>query len=257
MRITPLASGSSGNSYVLQCNGNALLVDAGLTAKQICLRLESAEVDPRSLNAILVSHGHSDHVKGVGVLSRRFKIPVWMNRGTWKVAKNQLGALHALEHFETGRIFELAGFKVHPFSVPHDCADPVGFRISKGTCRVGIATDLGVPTGLVANLLAGTQVLVLESNHDPRMLMEGPYPWELKQRVRGRLGHLSNQDTARLLQRIVSDELQSVILAHMSQTNNRAELALDCVRESLREFLAQRGTLCCASQDRIGPTVEW
>lgn len=257
MRMTPLASGSSGNSFVLQCNGNALLVDAGLSAKQTCVRLESAGIDPRSVNAILVSHGHTDHVKGVGVLSRKYKIPVWMNQGTWEVAESQTGSVHCLEIFETGRIFETAGFKVHPFSVPHDCADPVGFRISRGSCRVGIATDLGVATGLVANLLTGVQVVVLESNHDPQMLMEGPYPWELKQRVRGRLGHLSNPDTARLLQRIVSDELQAIILAHMSQTNNRAELALECVREPLQEFLAQQGTICCASQDRVGPTIEW
>jgi phosphoribosyl 1,2-cyclic phosphodiesterase len=257
MRIIPLASGSSGNSFVLQCNGTALLVDAGLSAKQICLRLETAGIDPCSVSGILVSHGHSDHTKGVGVLSRKYKIPVWMNRGTCEVAANQIGRVHCLEFFETGRVFEVSGFRVHPFSVPHDCADPVGFRISKGTCRVGIATDLGVATGLVATLLSGVQVVVLESNHDPRMLMEGPYPWELKQRVRGRLGHLSNPETARLLQRIISDELQAVVLAHMSQTNNRADLALECAGESLQEFLAQRGTICCASQDQVGPTIEW
>jgi phosphoribosyl 1,2-cyclic phosphodiesterase len=257
MRITPLASGSSGNSFLVRCKDSAVLVDAGLSAKQLCLRLETVGVDPASLRAILVSHGHSDHVKGVGVLSRKYKLPVWMNKGTWTVAKSSVGAVHRLEIFDTGRVFRAAGLQVHPFSVPHDCADPVGFRISMGAARLGIVTDLGTATGLVTTLLTGLQVVVLESNHDPHMLMDGPYPWELKQRVRGRLGHLSNPDSAQLLQRVFSDELQAVILAHMSETNNRAELALDCVRTSLREFLDQKGTICCARQNEVGPTIEW
>jgi phosphoribosyl 1,2-cyclic phosphodiesterase len=122
---------------------------------------------------------------------------------------------------------------------------------------MGIATDLGTATGLVTSLLTGLQVIVLESNHDPQMLLDGPYPWELKQRVRGRLGHLSNAESARLLQSVFSDELQTVILAHMSETNNRAELALDCARKSLKEFLTQRGTVHCAHQNEVGPTIEW
>jgi phosphoribosyl 1,2-cyclic phosphodiesterase len=256
MKITPLASGSSGNSFLIRANSAALLVDAGLSGKQIVQRLDQAGVDPGTLTAILLSHGHSDHVKGVGVLSRRFKLPVWMNRGTWNAAFKHLGKLHKLEMFETGRLFELAGFRIHPFSVPHDCIDPVGFRITRGSVGMGIATDLGTATGLVTTLLTGVQAVVLESNHDPLMLRDGPYSWDLKQRVRGRLGHLSNPDSARLLQRIVSDELKAVILAHMSQTNNRAELALNCARDSLQDFLANRGRLMCASQDEIGPTVE-
>jgi phosphoribosyl 1,2-cyclic phosphodiesterase len=257
MKLTPLASGSSGNSFLVQDNESSFLVDAGLSAKQISERAAKSGVDPSSLGGIIVSHGHSDHVKGVGVLSRKYKLPVCMNRATWQLVKDSVGKVHELEFFETGRVFSFAGFKIHPFSVPHDCADPVGFRISKGTCRMGIATDLGAATGLVTNLLTGLQVIVLESNHDPQMLLDGPYPWELKQRVRGRLGHLSNIESAQLLQRVFSDELQTVILAHMSETNNRTELALDCARSSLREFLAQRGAVHCAHQDKIGPTIEW
>ncbi|MBI4961709.1 MAG: MBL fold metallo-hydrolase [Desulfomonile tiedjei] len=257
MRITPLASGSAGNSFLVQCNGSAVLVDAGLSAKQISLRLDTVGIDPGSLKGILVSHGHSDHVKGVGVLSRKYKLPVWINEGTWSVVESSVGAVHRLEIFETGKVFRAAGFKIHPFSVPHDCVDPVGFRICMGSARLGIATDLGTATGLVTTHLTGLQVVVLESNHDPKMLMDGPYPWELKQRVRGRLGHLSNPDSARLLQRIFSDELQAVVLAHMSETNNRAELALECAQTSLREFLEQNGKICCARQDEVGPTIEW
>ncbi len=257
MKITPLASGSSGNAFLIEGNGSALLVDAGLSGKQMQERLGKAGFDPAALDGIIVSHGHSDHIKGVGVLSRKYKIPVWMNRGTWNIAEQSLGRLHSLDFFETGRFFQLGPFRIHPFSVPHDCADPVGFRFSMGTCRLGIATDLGTVTGLVATVLADLQILVLESNHDPTMLRDGPYPWELKQRVRGRLGHLSNFDTAHLLQRIFSDELQTVILAHMSQTNNRAELALDCARASLKELLENKGAIYCASQDKVGPAIEW
>jgi len=257
MKITPLASGSSGNAFLIEGNGSALLADAGLSGKQMQQRLEIAGFDPAALDAIIVSHGHSDHIKGVGVLSRKYKIPVWMNRGTWNIAEQTLGRLHSLDFFETGRIFQLGPFRIHPFSLPHDCADPVGFRISTGTCRLGIATDLGTVTGLIATVLSDLQVVVIESNHDPIMLRDGPYPWELKQRVRGRLGHLSNFDTAHLLQRIFCDELQAVILAHMSQTNNRTELALQCARESLKELLDNGETICCASQDTVGPTIEW
>jgi phosphoribosyl 1,2-cyclic phosphodiesterase len=180
-----------------------------------------------------------------------------MNKGTWRVVERFVGKVHRLEIFETGRVFECAGFRIHPFSVPHDCADPVGFRISRGSSAVGIATDLGAATGLVTNLLQGTQVVVLESNHDQKMLMNGPYPWELKQRVRSRRGHLSNIDSAKLLERIFSDELQAVILAHMSETNNLPELALDSARKSLKEFLANRGAIHCASQHKVGPAIEW
>lgn len=257
MKLVPLASGSAGNAFVVQTDSGGLLVDAGISAKQLEMRMDQAGLDPEALSAIILSHGHSDHTKGVSVFSRRYKLPVWMNRGTWQVVQNTLGKVHALEFFETGRIFQIADIRLHPFSVPHDCADPVGFRITAGVCRAGIATDLGTPTGLVANLLAGVHVLVLESNHDPVMLRDGPYPWELKQRVRGRLGHLSNQESAGLLERVVSDELQTVILAHVSATNNKTELALECARRSLGSLFCKRGVLFCASQDQVGPVVEW
>ena len=150
----------------------------------------------------------------------------------------------------------MAGFKIHPFSVPHDCSDPVGFRITRGHAGIGIATDLGAATGLVTTVLTGLQLVVVESNHDPHMLMEGPYPWELKQRIRGRLGHLSNSDSARLIQRILSDELRFVILGHLSEKNNSRDLALDCATDALRDFLDAGGRLYCASQNEVGPSIE-
>ncbi len=257
MKLISLASGSSGNSFLVQSNGSAILIDAGLSAKRILERLCAAAFDPGYLKAIIVSHGHSDHTKGVGTLSRKLKIPVWMNEGTYLESQYMLGKVHSLEFFSTGRIFEVAGFKVHAFSVPHDAADPVGFRISHGVSRLGIATDFGVVTHLIANLLTGLQVVVLESNHDPKMLMEGPYPVHLKQRVRGRTGHLSNPDSAKLLQSLVNDELHTIMLAHMSETNNTPSLALECAGQSLNAFFEQNGALCCAYQHAVSAPIEW
>lgn len=257
MRMTPLASGSSGNSFLVQGSDHSILVDAGLSAKQISERLDQVGLDPESLCAILVSHGHSDHVKGVGVLSRKYNLPVYMNKGTWKEICSYIGEVNRLELFETGRTFQLGSFRVHPFSVPHDSAEPVGFRISEGKSRLGIATDLGSITSLVTTLLQELQVVVLESNHDPQMLRDGPYPWELKQRVKGRLGHLSNADSGKILQRIASDELEAVILAHLSSTNNSVDLAMESAADSLKAFLQRRGTLYCAQQHVVGPTIEW
>jgi phosphoribosyl 1,2-cyclic phosphodiesterase len=256
IQITPLASGSSGNSFLIRNSQGSMLIDAGLSGKQLVERLNDVGVDPCSLKGILVSHAHIDHVKGVGVLSRKFKLPVFINEKTFNAAEKTLGKLCRRESFQTGRAFEFSGFKIHPFSVPHDCADPVGFRISNGSASVGVATDLGVVTGLVRNLLTGLTAVILESNHDPTMLRDGPYPWELKQRVRSRLGHLSNEQSANLLERIVSDELRFVILAHMSETNNTEQLATQCAQESLQAFLAQRGSIILATQHHVGPTVE-
>ncbi len=257
MRLTPLASGSSGNSFLVQCNGYSMLVDAGLSAKQVSEKLGQVGVDPASLRAILVSHGHTDHVKGIGVLSRKYKLPLYMNSGTWNEIRSCIGKIHSLELFQTGRTFQVGCFRVHPFSVPHDSAEPVGFRISVGSARLGIATDLGSVTNLVTTVLQDLQVVVIESNHDPKMLMEGPYPWDLKQRVKGRLGHLSNEESGKILQRIASDQLLAVVLAHLSSTNNRVDLALECATDSLKAFLGKRGALYCALQNEVGPTIEW
>lgn len=256
MKMVPLASGSSGNSYLIRQGDQSVLVDAGLTCKQLLLRFDRIKEDPQLIRGIVVSHAHSDHIKGVGVLSRKFNIPVHLNRGTWSAANGALGKISNVHIFETGKAFELGCFRIHPFSVPHDCMEPVGFRISCGSTRVGIATDLGVPTNLVANLLSDLQAVVLESNHDPEMLMDGPYPWELKQRVKSRLGHLSNHQSAELLQRIINDELKVVVLAHMSETNNKAELALRTARKSVPAFLEQSGRILCALQDEVGPEIE-
>lgn len=207
----------------------ALLIDAGLSGKEIQRRIETAGLSTSKLKAILISHEHRDHVHGAGILARRLKLPLYANsltlaRGAWAIGECQTSV------FKTGMKFDCGPFGIHPFSVSHDAADPVGFTITSNGSRLGLATDLGIATNLVKTHLAGCHALILESNHDHQMLMDGPYPWELKRRVQGRLGHLSNSDAAALLAELAHENLNRVVLAHLSEINNEPELALQTAR---------------------------
>jgi len=181
-----------------------------------------------SLQAIVVSHEHGDHVHGVGVLSRRYGLPVYINRKTAGAAAN-IGNVHQKIFFECGMDFNIEGLRIHPFSLSHDAADPAGFTISQNGIKIGLATDLGVATAMVAEHLRDCRALVLEANHDSKMLIDGPYPWPLKQRIQGRTGHLSNSESKYLLSKITHQKLEHVILAHLSETNNTPDRALRCI----------------------------
>lgn len=182
-------------------------------------------LDPDVLDAILVTHEHTDHVRGVERLVRRRRIPVYLTDGTRQEASG-LQLLPEVFPFTCGREFRINTLRVHPFSISHDARDPAGFTIGADGVRIGIATDLGQVTSLVREHLRGCRLLVLEANHDPDLLMNGPYPWFLKQRIRGRTGHLSNQESGGLLADILHPGLEQVILAHLSETNNTPEKAL-------------------------------
>jgi len=184
-----------------------------------------AGLQPGRLTAVLVSHEHRDHVAGVGPLARRYRLPVYLNKATLSATQGQLGRIET-RHFKTGEGFELDGLAVHPFSISHDAADPVGFTFIFKGIKLGLATDLGVATNLVKTHLTSCRALILESNHDPRMLLDGPYPWNLKQRVQGRRGHLSNEDAAKVLDEVRHAALARVVLAHLSETNNLPDKAL-------------------------------
>ncbi|MBW1897343.1 MAG: MBL fold metallo-hydrolase, partial [Deltaproteobacteria bacterium] len=194
-------------------------------------RLLSRGLDPASLDGIVVSHEHADHIQGVGVLSRRYGLPVYINESTLAAAKRRLGHLHESVNFHCGVSFFIGDLSFHPFSVSHDASDSVGFTVQEGANKIGIATDLGVATQLVCHHLGGCKLIVLESNHDRKMLEEGPYPWHVKQRIQSRLGHLSNEASRDLLGEIYHDGLRHVILAHISETNNHPEKALAVVGE--------------------------
>jgi len=241
-----LASGSKGNAIYLSDGETAILFDAGLSGVELERRMAARGFDPRHLSAIVVSHEHHDHVQGVGVLARRYHLPVYMSRATEKAAY-RLGQLKTIHHFCCGTDFQLNRLRIHPFSIAHDAGDPAGFTVSRDGVKIGIATDLGVATGMVKVHLRDCRALVLEANHDPRMLIEGPYPWPLKQRIQGRTGHLSNPDAMSLLRELVHDGLRQVVLAHLSETNNTPETAIATVQPALTGCATRLGV---GRQDR-------
>ncbi len=233
MKICVLGSGSRGNCTLVESGGTAVLIDAGFSGVEIRRRLERIGRSLESIKAVLVTHEHNDHISGAGVLSRQAQIPVYANNATYRATGSRLGKLHALNEFGTGEPFTLDDLHVHPFAISHDTADPVGFVVSDGSFSFGHCTDTGKITTLIEYHLRGCDALVLESNHDPRMLKDGPYPLYLQQRVRSNRGHLANEDAARFLQKMTSGKLRNVVLAHLSETNNMPDLALQSVKKSL------------------------
>lgn len=225
VRVIPLGSGSSGNATLVEMGRFRWLVDAGLAPRALAERLRAVGVEPRSLCGILLSHEHHDHAKGVEVFSRAHGVLVVSAVETLEALNLSPRHLGAFEPLSPGRRIEFGDVEVDPFPVPHDAACPVGFALSWRGVRVGIATDLGQATSLVVERLRGCQVLVVEANHDDRMLLEGPYPWHLKQRVGGRLGHLSNEEAAALLVRTAGPDCRAIVLAHLSEQNNTPALA--------------------------------
>jgi len=247
MTLCLLASGSRGNAIFVTDGATRILVDAGLSGKAIEQRMEMREIVPSSIDAIVVSHEHHDHIQGVGVLSRRFQLPVYISHTTHVEAAAKLGRLHKAVMFTCGETFQVNGLKLHPFPISHDAVDPAGFTIEANGYKVGIATDLGVVTHMVRHHLKGCAVLILEANHDPVMLMEGPYPWPIKQRIKGRTGHLSNEETCRLIEDLAHGKLQHVVLAHLSETNNSHEKAVEEIQMVTKRLGIQ---LTVATQDQ-------
>ncbi|HBT96810.1 MAG TPA: MBL fold metallo-hydrolase, partial [Desulfobulbaceae bacterium] len=226
MRFAVLGSGSKGNCLYVESGGTAILIDAGFTGKEITRRLALIDRRPEQLAAIFLTHEHSDHVVGAGVLSRRLAIPVYANGGTALSGEAKMGRLHAWREFASGDRLEIGDLNLHSFTISHDASDPVGFVISDGVCRLASCTDTGYATNLICTRLAGCQALVLEFNHDPDMLKNGPYPLDLQQRIRSRRGHLANAQAAELLRGLLHDGLRQVVSAHLSETNNAPSLAL-------------------------------
>ena len=235
LEVCVLASGSSGNSIYVASEKTRVLIDAGLSAKQVALRLDQIGVVPESINGICVSHEHGDHVAGIRVLQKRHGIPVYANSGTLNGIRRHPKS-HEIEArvFQTGSAFEIGDITIEPFSVPHDAYEPVGFRLQTSGTRVGVVTDLGMPTALIREKLRGCQAIIVESNHDEDLLQEAPRPWPLKQRIRSRQGHLSNMDAARLIAESATDALEHVFLAHLSSDCNTPDTAMRTVASQLR-----------------------
>jgi len=249
LSVCTLASGSKGNATYISDGDTSILVDAGLSGRELERRLASRGLNPAQLSAIVVTHEHVDHIRGVGVLSRRYKLPVYINRKT-EAASPQLGYLTDIRPFECGQTFQINNLNVHPFSISHDANDPAGFTIGQNGTTIGIATDLGIATSMVREHLKRCALLVLEANHDPKMLEIGPYPWPLKQRIKSRSGHLSNPDSKKLLGELQHPDLKYVILAHLSEINNTPQKAFDEIVQALTRCNA---SLSVADQYSSGP----
>jgi phosphoribosyl 1,2-cyclic phosphodiesterase len=229
-RFTSLGSGSEGNALIVEASEGTtttrVMLDCGFGLKDLGTRLQRAGLEPESIDGILVTHEHGDHIGGVARAARKFAIPVWMSYGTY-VASNLggIGPIKSELDFEINLIdghspFSLGALEVHPFPVPHDAREPTQFVFSDGDARLGVLTDLGTVTPYIEHMLAGCDALVLECNHDAAMLAAGPYPASLKDRVGGRLGHLDNAQAAALLAQVAHSGLQHVIAAHLSRQNN-------------------------------------
>ena len=250
MKICLLASGSGGNSICVQNGSSSVLIDAGLTGKKIEERLRGVGINPAGLQAVVVSHEHADHIKGVGVLARRYGLPVWMTEGTLNASKKIFRGREKIQVFENDEEFSIGDLSFQAFQLPHDAADPVNFSVTDGQANVTIATDMGTVTQLVYQYMRRADLLIIESNYDYQLLMDGPYPWDLKQRINSTHGHLSNDGAAEALCNLAREGLKQAVLAHLSEKNNRPDLA----RETCADMLQGRGIrsfpLSVAEQDR-------
>jgi phosphoribosyl 1,2-cyclic phosphodiesterase len=234
LRLRVLGSGSTGNATLIEGGGTRLLLDAGLGPRQLRDRLGSAGVDPASVDLVLLSHEHGDHARGATAFVAKWGMPLAGTRGTWQAAGLGAESLPGWTTMEPGATLRRGGLAIRPVAVPHDAAGPVAFVISIGAVSVGHATDLGHLGPDLVGAFRGCQAILLESNYDPAMLRDGPYPWSLKERILGPLGHLSNGDVARYLERALGSDCRQIVLAHLSQKNNHPELALLAAEEALR-----------------------
>lgn len=256
MRFIPLGSGSTGNATLLEFSSTRVLVDAGLSARALERRLQAVGVDPDAIDWILLSHEHQDHARGAERFSRKHGAAVVCAPATLEALDLSPSHLASWQPLPDCGELDLGQFCVEAFAVPHDAARPVGFVLRGDGLRIGVATDLGHATTLVLQRLLGCHLLMIESNYDPELLSRGPYPWHLKQRVAGRMGHLSNHEAADLLQRTVNGECQAVVLAHLSEKNNRPELARRAAGEALATAGHKRVTMRVARARCPTPAVE-
>ena len=258
MVFCPLYSGSSGNCAYVSDGKTGILIDAGLSGKQIVDALAQIGVLPETLSGIVITHEHSDHVKGAGILSRRFHLPIYANEGTWRGMAHQLGSVppNLVRMFETGSDFYIDGLAVHPFAIPHDANEPVGFRVYAGARSVATATDMGYVRKDVLEELRRADMVLFESNHDPDMLRANPkYAPALKKRILGDFGHLSNEACASALLKLIAGGTGTVILGHLSGENNTPGLARRVSENTLAREGIRPGTdvqLQIALRDETG-----
>lgn len=235
VEVTVLGSGSKGNSTLIRTKNTAVLVDAGFSCRQLTLRLAEVGWSLDKIDGIVISHEHTDHVCGLRVTNKKFPQTVYCNAATLASYPLQSANLNRTEIISAGEEFSIGDIGFKPFTIPHDAVDPLGFVMETGGLRVGHLTDAGFPTELCKHHLQDCHLMVLETNHDYDMLVEGPYPWPVKQRIMSRTGHLNNSAAAELLMDVYHTDLSTVFLAHLSQENNRPDLAHEACAAALAE----------------------
>ena len=260
--VSLLASGSRGNSAVVASSTARLLVDAGLSCRETFKRVRALRERPEQFSAILITHEHSDHVAGLQRLASKLNVPVFLTEPThhtWNRSmrdeEGKTPELRKVEHFASGRSFQVGDIAVTPFTIPHDAVDPVGFTFRTEGVKIGFATDLGYMPLSVRDHLHGCDVLVMESNHDVEMLRSGPYPWSVKQRVMSRVGHLSNDALAEFFTNDYDGYASYVVLAHLSEQNNHPEIARAAAERALqgRQGLWRNRVLLGAQSEALEP----
>ncbi len=260
MKLCSLRSSSKGNAVLVYTDTTKLLIDCGISGKMAEAGMKEIGVLPESLDAILITHEHSDHIGGVGVLSRRYDLPVYANAKTWDAMDTALGKMKPENkcRFSGCEPFSIGGISVHPFSIPHDAADPVGYSFVHGDKKVSIATDIGILEESLFRAVQGSDAILLEANHDPNLLDIGSYPLPLKQRIRGTKGHLSNEDAAHAVKFLAKMGTSQILLGHLSQENNYPLLCQQTVVNILKEsgIEPERDLhLAVAPCDRVSPIL--
>lgn len=258
MNLCSIASGSSGNCTFVGSTQTKLLVDAGVSGKRIENGLSSIEVSPQDIQGVLITHEHADHIQGVGVMARRYHTPIYGTAETINsiLKINSIGRIpeELLHYVVPDQVFQINDITVEPFSTSHDASNPVCYTFQADGHKIGMATDLGKYDDYIIAKLAGSEILLLEANHDVNMLMVGGYPYYLKQRILGDRGHLSNENSARLICKLFHEKLKHITLAHLSQENNYEELAYETVRIELSNLVDDRSSeaiLSVARRDTV------
>ena len=252
LRFAPLFSGSSGNAVYVGFDAGHLLVDAGMSCARVLEELKRVGVNPADLGGLVITHEHIDHIRGAGVLSRKLDLPIYATPGTWAAMEDKLGAVAEknIRTFQTEQDFFIGGINVQSFPTPHDAAESVGYCFTVDGKRFSVATDLGCVRDSWMNYVRGSDAVLLESNYDPDMLKAGSYPYELKRRIMGRHGHLSNDDAGEVAAELARHGAKQVILCHLSKENNYPELAMITVRAALEDAgIADRVQIAVAARE--------
>ncbi len=239
MKFGTIASGSSGNCLYAGNEDTHILIDAGISCKRICEGLKTFHLEGGDIQGILITHEHTDHISGLGVLARKLCIPIYGTEGTLRQI-SEMGNLGKIDRelfqpIEAGREFKIGSFSVESFSISHDAAEPVSYLIKDGAQKLGMVTDLGYYDEAIVERLQNSNLLYVEANHDIHMLQAGPYPYYLKRRILGERGHLCNEKAAELVTKLMNGQLNQVILGHLSKENNYPDLALTTVKNEVED----------------------